>query len=110
VGQEPGGELHAPSDDAVRDIRPVTDEKPDLRPPGIPETKPEPKAETKPEIKAAPTEAEIDAKHGELLAEAAAAARERLRKKGLLGAQVQSGLDPQDLLDLAVLAASTTGS
>lgn len=51
-----------------------------------------------------PTAAEIDAKHGELLADAAAAARERIRNLAK-GNQLNAGLDPQTLLDLATIAA-----
>lgn len=64
----------------------------------------ETQAGTKPAAKAAPTEAEINAKHGELLKEAADAARERIRK-AMQGNQLNSGLDPQLLLDLATMAA-----
>lgn len=51
-----------------------------------------------------PTASEIDAKHGELLADAAAAARERIRNLAK-GNQLNAGLDPQTLLDLATIAA-----
>lgn len=76
----------------------------DYRPKPKPEPKSEAKPEPKPGPKAEPTAAEIDAKHGELLKDAAAAARERLKNLAK-GNQLNAGLDPQTLLDLATVAA-----